>query len=142
MLLSTVSFPELSSVIRISSAAGGVALGTMTRDSMPAILLQLQTADSLPSQLSILRALKNETIGHGQRKEAWVRWGIVPLLRQILTQHTATTTTNVAPPALNGAGASRPKSDEDQACLQAIIVLGSLAQGTSERCRNTSILCK
>lgn len=102
----------------------------MTRDSMPSILLRLQTAESLSSQVSILRTLKNETIGHDQRKEAWVKWGIIPMLARVLGRRTpSTTSANVAPQELNGAGTSRPKSEEDDACLQAIIVLGSLAQG-------------
>lgn len=106
----------------------------MTRNSMPSILLRLQTAESLSSQVSVLRELKNETIGHDQRKEAWVRWGIVPMLARVLGRR-APSTSNVAPAAeLNGAaaaaaGTSGPKSEEDDACLQAIIVLGSLAQG-------------
>ena len=102
----------------------------MTRNSMPSILLRLQTAESVASQVSVLRVLKNETIGHDQRKEAWVRWGIIPMLARVLGRRTPSTSgANVAPPELNGAGTSRPKSEEDDACLQAIIVLGSLAQG-------------
>lgn len=103
----------------------------MTRNSMPPIIHQLQNAESVSSQVSILRNLKNETIGHDQRKETWVRWGIIPSLAQVLAlrQHTGK---NVATSELNGAsdqGSSKPKSEQDEACLQAIIVLGSLAQG-------------
>lgn len=104
----------------------------MTRDSMPLILVQLQNAESLSSQVSTLRTLKNETIGHDQRKETWIRWGLIPILAQVLALRQPSGK-NVANSELNGAGSyhgpSKPESEEDEACLQAIIVLGSLAQG-------------
>ena len=101
----------------------------MTRESMPAILLQLQSAESLSSQVTTLRKLKNETIGHDQRKETWVRWGLIPILAQVLASWHHPSGRNVATPELNGAANSKPRSDEDEACLQAVIVVGSLAQG-------------
>ena len=110
--------------------AGGLfypLLRTMTRESMPAILLQLQSAESLSSQVTTLRKLKNETIGHDQRKEAWVRWGLIPILAQVLASWHH-------PSGRNGAANSKPRSDEDEACLQAVIIVGSLAQGTNVHC--------
>lgn len=102
----------------------------MTRNSMPPIIHQLQTAESLSSQVSILRNLKNKTIGHDQRKEAWVSWGLIPILAQVLAFRQPSGK-NVATLELNGASdlQSKPKSEEDEACLQAIIIVGSLAQG-------------
>lgn len=103
----------------------------MTRESMPAILLQLQSAESISSQVTTLRKLKNETIGHDQRKETWVRWGLVPILAQVLASWRGR---NVATSELNGAANSKPRSDEDEPCLQAIIIVGSLAQGMNVHC--------
>ncbi|PYH42630.1 armadillo repeat protein [Aspergillus saccharolyticus JOP 1030-1] len=99
----------------------------MTGASAPPLLLQLQTADSLPAQAAALRSLKNETIGHNQRKEAWVRWGIIPVLAKILASRYGKD--NVTPEA-NGAAKLRCfQSQEDETCLQAIVIMGSLAQG-------------
>lgn len=101
----------------------------MTRASTPPILLELQSADSLSSQASALRTLKNETIGHDQRKEAWIRWGIIPILAKVL----ASRQTNGKNTELNGPTKSQQPSsrnpEEDETCLQAIIILGSIAQG-------------
>ncbi|PYH90831.1 armadillo repeat protein [Aspergillus ellipticus CBS 707.79] len=101
----------------------------MTRASIPPLLLQLQSADTLSAQAAALRSLKNETIGHDQRKEAWIRWGIIPVLANILAarQHTGKA---AATTELNGGAKLRyPASEQDEACLQAVIILGSLAQG-------------
>ncbi|PYH83904.1 armadillo repeat protein [Aspergillus uvarum CBS 121591] len=99
----------------------------MTRASAPPLLLQLQTADSLSAQAAALRSLKNETIGHNQRKEAWVRWGIIPVLANILAARHGK---DIVTPEVNGAAKLRcPQSEEDETCLQAIVIMGSLAQG-------------
>ncbi|PKY02477.1 armadillo repeat protein [Aspergillus campestris IBT 28561] len=103
----------------------------MTRAATPPILLQLQNPDSLSSQAAALRSLKNETIGHEQRKEAWIRWGILPILAQVLSTRQSSPGKTAASER-NGAASRDPPSpttDADKACLQAIIILGSLAQG-------------
>lgn len=101
----------------------------MTRASTPPILQQFQTAESLSSQIAALRALKNETIGHDQRKESWIRWGIIPILSKILASRQPSGK-GAAEAELNGSRTSGSRSEEEEACLQAIIVVGSLAQGT------------
>lgn len=107
----------------------------MTRASAPPLLLQLQSAESISSKVATLRALKNETIGHDQRKEAWIGWGIVPILAEILASR----------PSCGGSelnGGAKPqkspttRSEEDEACMQAITILGSLAQGIFASLRN------
>lgn len=104
----------------------------MTRASTPPVLLQLQTADSPSSQAAALRTLKNETIGHDQRKEAWIRWGIVPTLAKLLASRPPNDKTSTIS-EINGTASGRdlayPKKEVDEACLQAIIVVGSLVQG-------------
>ncbi|PLB45425.1 armadillo repeat protein [Aspergillus steynii IBT 23096] len=105
----------------------------MTRASTPPVLLQLQTADSPSSQAAALRTLKNETIGHDQRKEAWIRWGIVPTLAKLLASRPSGDKTSTTISEINGTASDRdlahPKSEADDVCLQAIIVIGSLVQG-------------
>lgn len=97
----------------------------MTTFSALPILVELQRAQSLSSQIAILRQLKNETIGHDQRKEALVRGGIIPILADILKSR--------QPIGKKYAeqDSSEPKEEKERevACLQAIIVIGSLVQG-------------
>ncbi|KAK2755756.1 hypothetical protein FQN54_005906 [Arachnomyces sp. PD_36] len=104
----------------------------MTRASPPPILTELQNPESRESQIAALRKLKNEIIGHDQRKEAWITWGIVPILSNILVARAGSGKRGV-PAALNGESklgqATRTQSIEDEACLQAIILVGSFAQG-------------
>ena len=105
----------------------------MTTTSTPPILLEVQNAGSLSSQIANLRALKNETIGHDQRKETWVRYGIIPILSRVLATRRPSGK-SAAGFELNGSAESRrpsaARSEEEEACLQAIIIIGSLAQGT------------
>lgn len=101
----------------------------MTRAAAPPILLQLQSAESASSQITALRTLKNELIGHDQRKETYIVEGIIPALAQVLTSRWPGTAefNELA----SHQGRFTPKAPEDyEACLQAILIVGSLAQGT------------
>jgi hypothetical protein len=100
----------------------------MTRAAAPPILLQLQSAESASSQIAALRTLKNELIGHDQRKETYVVEGIIPTLAQVLTSRwPGTAEFNES---ILHHGRSMPKATEDyEACLQATLIVGSLAQG-------------
>jgi hypothetical protein len=93
----------------------------MTRASAPPILLQLHSPESVSAQVTSLRNLKNELIGHDQRKEAYVNAGVIPALAQVLTSR--------RPTEFNGSIQEKSKSEELEACLQAILIVGSLAQG-------------
>ncbi|KAJ5693246.1 hypothetical protein N7462_002669 [Penicillium macrosclerotiorum] len=102
----------------------------MTRAAAPPILLQLQGSDSVPAQIASLRALKNEIIGHDQRKEAFVVTGVIPALGRVLNARRpwkagATESNGMA----LGQSVSYLNSDDSEACLQAILIVGSLAQG-------------
>ncbi|ODH52916.1 hypothetical protein GX48_00784 [Paracoccidioides brasiliensis] len=106
----------------------------MTRAATPQLISEIRDPESTASRIVALRVLKNEIIGHDQRKEAWIGWGIVPLLSQILAGRRGTGKRS-AVGERNG-DAKHPsserrnsRSDEDEACLQAIIIIGSLAQG-------------
>jgi hypothetical protein len=99
----------------------------MTRAAEPPILEQLQNAESASAQITALRALKNELIGHDQRKEVLVTEGIIPALSQVLTSRWPATNRNES---VLPQDRSTHKNPEDyEACLQATLVVGSLAQG-------------
>ncbi|EEQ90655.1 hypothetical protein RJZ56_003295 [Blastomyces dermatitidis] len=107
----------------------------MTRAAAPHIISDIQNPESTASRIAALRLLKNDIIGHDQRKEAWVGRGIVPLLSQILAGRRGTGKKSIVG-EVNGhakqqylAGRRSGRSEEDEACLQAIIIIGSLAQG-------------
>ncbi|KKZ64909.1 hypothetical protein EMCG_09198 [[Emmonsia] crescens] len=107
----------------------------MTRAATPQIISDIRDPESTASRIAALRLLKNEIIGHDQRKEAWIGWGIVPLLSQILAGRRGTGKKSIVG-EVNGhakhqhlSGRRNGRSDEDEACLQAIIIIGSLAQG-------------
>lgn len=95
-------------------------------------IAQLQSPASLDSQLAALQHLKNEAIGHGEKKRDLVRHGVVDVLATVLaispkargkrrfseTQGSRTT--------VEKAG---PMTDEDEVRLQAILLVNSLANG-------------
>ncbi|KAL2825480.1 armadillo-type protein [Aspergillus cavernicola] len=104
----------------------------MTRAATPPILLQLQRAESLSSQAAALRGLKNETIGHDQRKETWVQLGLIPLLANILSSRSRggiSAATSKLKKGFKPSDLPGTNEEADDACLQAIILLGSLTQG-------------
>ncbi|KAJ5653182.1 hypothetical protein N7490_000185 [Penicillium lividum] len=106
----------------------------MTRASAPPILLQLQSPDSISSQVASLRTLKNELIGHDQRKEVYVAWGIIPALASVLGSRwpgklSAAESNGSAPTQVTRPHQFPEGSEESEACLQAILIIGSLAQG-------------
>ncbi|KAJ5899799.1 hypothetical protein N7495_004543 [Penicillium taxi] len=98
----------------------------MTRAAVPPILLQLQNSDSLSGELAALRTIKNELIGHDQRKEAYVAGGIIPALAQVLTRWTGKDAYGVSNDSALGQDGP---SEEYEACLQATLIIGSLAHG-------------
>lgn len=103
----------------------------MTRAATPPTLLQIQSPDSIETQIASLRALKNELIGHDQRKETYVAAGIIPVLAQVLASQwpgkPSTAESLRAVP--NRALGSDELAEDLEACLQAILIVASLAQG-------------
>ena len=103
----------------------------MTRRATSPILSELKSASSPAGQIKALRDLKNELIGHEQKKELWVGMGVLTPLARVLD--------------LQKGGGKKKNRDFDapddqinhdsvetngvEAQLQAIIVLGSLAYG-------------
>lgn len=109
----------------------------MARLETSPLLARLQNPESLADQVAALRALKHELIGHDQRKEAWISWGIIPLLSKVLALRRGNGKKAATSGELNGtrkhSDTTRPRTDEEEACLQAVIIVGSLAQGEYSR---------
>lgn len=99
----------------------------MTRAAAPPILLQLHGAESLSAQIRALRTLKNELIGHDQRKETYVADGIIPALAQVLISRWPGRT---EPNEVSSQDRVSQKAEYYDVCLQATLVVGSLAQGS------------
>lgn len=83
----------------------------------------LATADSPQQQIESLKQLKNNLVGHDQRKEIAVKNGVLESLVAIIS--------TPASGQQNGAstGQGQAWTQQDEARLQAIIILGSLATG-------------
>ncbi|KAL9125147.1 MAG: hypothetical protein Q9217_005604 [Psora testacea] len=103
----------------------------MTRPSTPPILSELRSASSPASQVKALRQLKNELIGHEQKKEMWVGLGILTPLVRILNSYKGDGKRKPRDTDgdRNQEEAARPRTREEEARLQAIIIIGSLAHG-------------
>ncbi|GAO17684.1 uncharacterized protein UV8b_01330 [Ustilaginoidea virens] len=99
----------------------------MARPQNSSILTQLRNAKALPEQALALQALKNDIVGHVQKKEAWIGLGVLePIVRTLVT--------NRSPSKLNGKDANahlltRPLSDEEYVRLQALQLVASFANG-------------
>ena len=93
----------------------------MARSSSPSIPAQLSSLSSPKTRVAALRNLKNELIGHDEKKEAWVRSGVLKYIATVLEQG--------ASPDIKASQRVEGRSEQEEARLQAIIVVGSLAQG-------------
>ena len=93
----------------------------MARPSPQSIASHLPSLSSPDTRLAALKALKNELIGHEEKKKLWVRSGVLRPLADVLNSHKAS----------DGSPSRRhqPRSEQEEARLQAIIVVGSIAQG-------------
>lgn len=104
----------------------------MAKESPPKLLTDIQDAGVPSTRLAALRSLKNEIIGHDQRKATWIRWGIVPLLADILESRRGTGKKSSGQER-NGDGQylrrRNSRTEEDEICLQSVIIVGSIAQG-------------
>lgn len=99
----------------------------MARPQTSPILAQLRSAKTFPEQTAALKALKNEIVGHAQKKGEWIGVGVLdPIVR--------TLSSGRAPSKLNGKDAFdvpdfRPLSEEDAVKLQALQLIASFANG-------------
>ena len=105
----------------------------MVRTTAPPILAELRSPPSPTAHLLALKNLKNEIIGHDQKKEGWIHLGIIPLL--VSTLSPSRFDGKRPSRELNGAIAhssgSKVVTEEEEVRLQATIIIGSLAQGES-----------
>ncbi|KAL8822306.1 MAG: hypothetical protein Q9191_006957 [Dirinaria sp. TL-2023a] len=92
----------------------------MMRPSSSSIAAQLPNFSSPDTRVASLRALKNELIGHDEKKELWVKSGVLKFLSTILSCGKG--------PIIHIERHSEPRSEQEEARLQAIIVVGSIAQ--------------
>ncbi|KAL0940703.1 armadillo repeat protein [Colletotrichum truncatum] len=99
----------------------------MARLSSPPILSQILSARSYIEQTSALRALKNDIVGHAQKKELWAGLGVLEPIVKILNAARS-------PAKVNGKdtrphGNSRGLSEEENVRLQVLQLLASFANG-------------
>lgn len=80
-------------------------------------------------QLSALRALKNEIIGHSQRKEKWIENGVLEPVVKVLSISRSAITIN-GKDSRSRVPSSKPLTGEETVRLQALQILASLANGT------------
>lgn len=103
----------------------------MARPHDSPILAQLRNAKTLSEQAAALQALKNEIVGHVQKKEAWIALGVLEPIASTLVSNGSTSKLNgkdayiqLSPP---------PLSDEDSVRLQALQLVASFANGMCGR---------
>ncbi|KAI4161705.1 MAG: hypothetical protein LQ342_004713 [Letrouitia transgressa] len=103
----------------------------MNRASTPPILSELRSSTSPAIQVAALRSLKNEIIGHGQKKEMWIGLGVLEPLARILnsSKRSGKKPFRDANGLSHHPTAQEARSDEEEARLQAIIIIGILAHG-------------
>ena len=88
----------------------------MVQGPSPEVIQSLRHSTSREAQILTLKQLKNDIVGHEQRKELVVKNGLAEALTDILTSTAATP-------------AGGQWSEVDEARLQATLILGSLASG-------------
>lgn len=110
----------------------------MGRSTIPPALIELSNPSSPEAQLDALRNIKNEIVGHEQRKELAVVHGVVKPLAALLRTEARKGGKRRRGGALNGNDGSRGGEDgtaewstEEELRFQATLVVGSLANGES-----------
>ncbi|KAF1990621.1 ARM repeat-containing protein [Aulographum hederae CBS 113979] len=110
----------------------------MARTLLPPSLDELRSPTSQASQITALKQLKNELVGHEQRKQLVVQHGVVPELVRILDtsgkregkRRTKEGGVSIVDgPALDEKPEDSNWSGEEELRLQATLVVGSLAHG-------------
>lgn len=103
----------------------------MTRRPTLPVLSELKSASSPAGQVKALKDLKNELIGHEQKKKLWIGMGVLTPLARILASYERNGQTKRRDAnALSGQNEDGSiDADETEVQFQTIIVLGSLAYG-------------
>ena len=110
----------------------------MARTQPPASLQEIRNPTSVAAQIAALRSLKNEIIGHDEKKELVVRHGVVlPLVRNLSASLKGSGKRADREANGHGSGVSderdpmtnTPWTDEDELRLQTTYITASLARG-------------
>lgn len=100
----------------------------MARIQSPPILSQIRVARSYSEQVASLRALKNEVVGHAQRKEKWVEQGVLESLVKLLQTSRFPTRLN-GKETRNSNGSPKPLTEDELVRLHSLQLLASFANG-------------
>ncbi|KAH6688340.1 armadillo repeat protein [Plectosphaerella plurivora] len=99
----------------------------MARDSGAPLLAYIHNARNCSEQVAALRSLKNDIVGHAQRKETWlVQGALEPVVALAQSPRSSSKTASGKPGYSTDA---QTLSDEESVRLQALQVLGSFASG-------------
>ena len=98
---------------------------TMAR---PLLLAEFSNARTIPEQIAALRSLKDDIIGHDQRKEKCVEEGLLHSVVDILRNVQSPSKLNGKEPRSQGL-AARKLSDVELVRLQALQIVASIANG-------------
>lgn len=104
----------------------------MAVPSLADAISELENPSSPDGQVAALKYLKNEIIGHAERKEALIELGIVDVLTYTLAsspQLKGKRKSQETNGTQNGRAKAAAWTVEDEVRLQAILLLGSLAHG-------------
>lgn len=110
----------------------------MARPQNSPILAQLRNAKTCPEQSTALQALKNEIIGHHQKKETWVSLGVLEPVIRTLTSARPAAKSSTSKDARPQASSRRPLSEEDNVRLQALQIITSFAKGMHPEIRHVN----
>lgn len=102
----------------------------MARIQSPPILSQIRVARNYSEQVASLRALRDEVVGHAQRKEKWVEQGVLEPLVKILQNSRSPSRFN-GKDARNTIGQPRSLTDDELVRLHALQLIASFANGKS-----------
>ncbi|KAK0613820.1 armadillo repeat protein [Immersiella caudata] len=100
----------------------------MARIQSPPILSQIRVARSYSEQTAALRALKDDIVGHVQRKERWIESGILESLVKTL-QTVRSPSIRSGEDTYSNAGQPRPLADSERVRLLSLELIASFASG-------------
>ena len=100
----------------------------MARVQSPSLLTQIRVTKSYSEQATALRVLRDEIIGHSQRKEWWIKNGVLELLVKLLQSN------DLTPKSSSGKERSQigqpvVLSEEDTVRLLSLQLIASFAHG-------------
>lgn len=111
----------------------------MSRGLNLALLTALRSHDQA-EQLSALRSLKNDIVGHVQKKEKWIEEGVLEPIVRILDTGRSTAKPSRRDSRSHAQPSPRSLVGEESARLQALQILASLANGNDHIFENAGIL--